>query len=1404
LEASVLGIWAEVLGRTDFGVDDDYFDLGGHSLLATQIASRIRVRLGVAVPVHILFAHPTVAGLAGWIETARTRSGLEPPSIVASDRGAPLRLSASQERMWFLNELRPNSAAYNIIDAVRLRGELDVAALAAAIDDLVNRHEGLRTRFPVENGRAVQEILPHAHVDLEVLDRRSAPSVEGLGRILPELRLACQRPFRLDELPLMRWQLYVLADHDHVLFVNMHHIIGDQWTFGVLRRELAACYNARRAGREPALAPLEVQFGDYVQWHRGWLESGAIDAQLEYWRQQLAGYPTIDISSDRHRPPIQTSHGAILTIAVPERIRDGITQLCVRHRVSPFMVFLGALDVLVHRYTGATDVVVGAPIANRDWLESEALVGTFVNTVVMRTDLSGDPTFGELLGRVQRVALDAYANQDAPFATVVSELHPVRDLSRSPLFQIFLNVMNAPTALPEFAGITVEPITIDRGAAQFDLSLSVDLTITNELDLEYNTDLFDRPTIERLGAHLLAILDTATRDASQQLGAIELLSEAERAEVEATWSGPAVDVEPCVGAHVLVERQVARAPDRIALRADHQVVTYGELDNRANQLAHHLIESGVGGGDLVGVHLERSVEMVVAVLAILKAGAGYVPLDPALPPGRLNFMVEDTAVTLVISRADTVKLGAADGLGPPVLVLLDRDAAAIAGCSSTRPLAGCHGRDRAHVIYTSGSTGRPKGIEVEHRSVVSFLQAMTYVPGISADDVVLAGTTLSFDPSVLEIFLPLIHGAQIVIADRDTMADPVALSSLLRRTGVTMMQATPTTWRLLVDSGWKGEPGLTAFYGGEPMTADLLTAMLDRCRTLWNLYGPTETTVWATAHRVDRGDLARPAVPVGRPVANTRCYVLGPYGQPQPVGVPGELCIGGTGVARGYLHRPELTAERFVPDPFSLDPGARLYRTGDLARLLPHGELELLGRLDHQVKIRGHRIELGEIEQTLSGHPALRAAAITTWTPVPGDVRLAAYYIRHKEQAVEAEELRAHLRSTLPSYMVPAAYVELDAFPLTSSNKIARNKLPPPEVQPPGGSRRTPQTRAERTLVEIWQEVLGQREIGIDDDFFDLGGHSLLAIRAFAAMEKLTGRRLPLSTLFQAPTIEELARRYDDAGLADDPTQACWTSLVPMQTEGERPPIFYVSPFLITILSFSHLARCMRPDQPFFLLQPQGMEGQHAVHDRVEEMAAHYISEMRQVQSVGPYRIGGHCAGSWVAFEMARQLQQAGEEVALVLAVDWAPPGITPPATTMGHALGRLRSYWRDRALVKSLRWQLRVRTEGYVTRRFGTGEKRRLAALRHAHAEAHRNYEPGLFDGDLVLLRTEDWARRPDKNWHLQWQDLITGELIVDSIVGRHGDLTANTHASELAFKIRAAVDRSKMPRKTVHDVSE
>ncbi len=1400
LEIELARIWEGVFGTPGMGRDDDFFDLGGHSLLAVQIVSRIREQLGVEVSVAAVFDHPTVRALAGVVATsATTPSPLSTPLPDLGTEG-PLwnPLSFSQERMWFLHQLRPGGSAYNMYNAVRLRGRLYPAVLERAINQLVARHAPLRTAFVTRDGTPEQVVIPELTVHLPVVDYRSQPPDDRMLKAERAIRRMGSKPFDLTSPPLFRFELYRLDEYEYVLAACLHHIISDNWSFDVLARDLSAYYEAAVGHRSPALPSLGMEHLDFVRWLRQWVSEGSMVEQLDYWKKQLTGLPVTEIPSDRARPAVQTDRGATITSALPRGLVGAISGLCREERASPFMVMLAAFATLLHRYTGSDDVVFGVPIANRNWLHTEDLVASFVNTVAIRIDLSGNPSFRELVGRARRTTLDALAHQDVPFERVVEELRPPRDPSRSPLFQILFDVSNAPF-FPEFDGVRTEPLTVGRAAAQFDLSLSIDWATTQIATAEYNTDLFDASTIEGLVSQYWNLLTEAVSDVSRGVGELELLAEGERSALEGLAGRVEAGRVPAL-VDDGIRKQVAATPDAVAARFGDESLTYAELDARANQLAGHLRASGVGPGVLVGVWMERSLEMLVAVLATMKSGGALLPLDPGFPADRIRFMISDSKAKVVVTHSGL--LAGAEPAGKVDYVCVDRDAERIGRRSPSGLDMVVAGDDLAYVIYTSGSTGRPKGVQVEHRNLANFVQAMVERPGVTSSDVLLSVTTLSFDISLLELLVPLVVGAQVVIADSETASDGAALAALLAESGATIMQSTPSRWWLLIEAGWRGEGRLKALCGGEAMTRELADQLFARCGSVWNMYGPTETTIWSAVEEVRPGE---GPVPIGAPVDNNRLYVLDAKLQLQPIGVPGELVIGGSGVARGYLGRPELTAERFLPDPFRSEPGARMYRTGDLVRRTRTGDLEFLGRTDQQVKVRGYRIEPGEIESVLARHPAIAQAVVTAYQHAPGDTRLAAYYtLTDPRSSTVAEELRSHLRATLPDYMVPTAYMALDAFPSTPNNKIDRARLPAPD-RTPAEAGDPPRPGLEMELARIWEGVLGTPGIGRDDDFFDLGGHSLLAARMFAEVEDLTGRHSPLSVLFRAPTIARLATalQTDPEGQGSEPgggEKRVWTSLVPVQTGGDRSPFFYVSPFLISALSFYQLGRYLGSDQPLYILQPQGMESDQPFHTSVEEMAAHYIEEMKEVQPRGPYWIGGHCAGSWVAFEMARQLQQQGEELGLLVLVDSPPPGIAAPAVNpLRYVAGRLTDFWREGRLIDALQWRLNIAFDRLVAGLHGRrgGTTGRIAKLRSVHAAAHRSYTGGTVRGDALLLRSSEYARMRSRDWHLDWDKLVSGELDTVVVPSTHAGLSIEP--APLARAIRGALDEAAEPAEGV-----
>jgi amino acid adenylation domain-containing protein len=1130
----VAGIWAELLRRDRVGLRESFFDLGGHSLLAIQVVSRLRDALGVEVPLRAVFEDPTVAGVAAAADAAlRAGHGTVPPPLVPVPRDRPLVCSFSQQRLWILDRLLPGDPVYNLPVAMRLQGSTDLRVLGLALEEMVRRHESLRTAFaPGPGGQPVQAVAPApAGLPTPVVDLRGLPAAEAeaSARLVEE----SVRPFDLGRGPLVRFVLFRLAQDDLLLYFVIHHIVSDGVSILVFQRELLALYGALARGAAPPPPP-PVQYADFAAWQRAWLQGEVLERQLAYWRRQLEGAPVvIELPTDRPRPAVQTSHGARLGFDLPAgRVRE-VAALGRRERCTLFMTLQGAFNALLGRYTGQDDVLVGWPIAGRGRAELEGMIGYLANILVLRTDLRGEPTFRQLLARVREAALGAYAHQDLPFEQLVEELRPERHLSHNPVFQVFFVLNHAAghvgTGAPPLPGVSVTVPSIDNRTTRGDLLLGLSERRDGGFAglFEYNTDLFDAATVEHLSRHFLHLLETALARPDEPFDALPLMDAEERRQVVEGWNDTAAPwPELCV--HQLFEAQAARASERPALAFDleGETLTYGELDRRAGRLARRLRDAGVRPGVLAGVCLERSPEMVVALLAVLKAGGAYVPLDPGYPPERIAYVLADSGARVLLTQPELVYELPADGL--EVIAVEPGPVEDEEGESGgPEPLAGP--ADLAYVIYTSGSTGRPKGVEVTHAGVVNFLATMARRPGLAPDDALLAVTTISFDIAGLELYLPLALGAKVVLAGRDTAADGALLAKALGASGATVMQATPATWRMLLAAGWTGTPGLRALCGGEALPADLAAELLPRVGELWNVYGPTETTIWSTVEPVATAGWAGwtgggGAVSIGRPIANTTVHLLDRRLEPVPAGLHGELYIGGAGVGRGYIGRPGQTAVRFVPDPFSRRPGDRLYRTGDLARRLRDGRLAYAGRTDFQVKVRGFRIELGEIEAVLSRHPAVAQAVVAVREETPGDPRLVAWYVPAGGQAVSAGNLRAALREELPDYMIPAAFLSLPALPLTPNGKVDRKALPAPDGRPDPGRRYTaPEGPVQEKLAAIWAEVLRAGRVGAGDNFFELGGHSLLATQVLTRVQETFGVELLLRAMFENPTVAALA-----------------------------------------------------------------------------------------------------------------------------------------------------------------------------------------------------------------------------------------------------------------------------------------
>jgi amino acid adenylation domain-containing protein len=1128
IERVLADIWGEVLGLKQIGVHDNFFELGGHSLLATQVISRVRHVSQVEVPLRALFDGPTIAKLAELVKAPGADISRLTPPVVPVSREQELPLSFAQERLWFLDQLEPNSAVYNIPMGLRLEGALNVAVLQRCLDEIIRRHETLRTRFEAVEGRPVQVIEPFHSLEMPFIDLGNVPQDQReaeAGRLCTE---EARRPFDLTQGRVLRVKLFQLEPTEHLLLLNMHHIASDGWSVGLLLRELGSLYQTFSEEKASPLPELPVQYADFAVWQREWLQGEVLEKQLTYWRKQLKGAPALlELPTDRPRLAVQSYRGTLETAVFPQSLLRAVKALNQREGVSLYMTLLSAFQTLMYRYSGQEDITVGSPIAGRNRVEIEGLIGFFVNTLVLRSDLSGNPTFRELLRRVQEVTLAAYAHQDLPFEKLVEELQPERNLSYSPLCQVAFGLQNT-SAVPEtLGGLSLSLEWVTSGTSKFDLSVFM----AEETDglravVEYCTDLFDRETILRLLNNFRSLLEGVVANPDQPIATLPLLTEAERHQLLVEWNATRADYPEDKCIHELFEAQVEKTPDAIAVVFEEQHLTYRELNQKANQLARYLRKFGVGPEVLVGLCVKRSLEMLIGVLGVLKAGGAYVPLDPTYPKGRLGYMLEDARTPVLLTQEHLLPILPENGAK---VVCLDSQWEPIGRETATNLPCEAKPENLAYVIYTSGSTGQPKGVMIAHRGLVNYLDWCVRAYPVAEGSGAPVHSSISFDLTITGLFAPLLVGRRVLLIPEELGVHGLG-ETLLEETDFSLVKITPPHLEMLRQQ----LPSLRAagrtrsfIIGGENLLAESIIFWQEFSpdTVLINEYGPTETVVGCCVYRVPRDERRSGSVPIGRPITNTQLYILDGFKQPVPVGVPGELYIGGVGVARGYLNRPELTAERFVSDPFSRSFGARLYRTGDRVRYLPDGNIEYLGRMDHQVKIRGFRIELGEIESVLAGHPGVREAVVVAREDAPGDKRLVAYLTAKAGEPPNVSELRSLLQTKLPEYMVPSAFVTLDRFPLTPNGKLDRKALPMPDLARPELEKAfvAPRTPIERVLADIWGEVLGLKQIGVHDNFFELGGHSLLATQVISRVRQAFEVDLPLRSLFESPTVEGMA-----------------------------------------------------------------------------------------------------------------------------------------------------------------------------------------------------------------------------------------------------------------------------------------
>ncbi len=1422
IESAIADIWAELLKVPQVGVDDNFFALGGDSLLAIQCVSRLRDKIAIRLTLTDFFENGTVAEQAALIRKRyaaaghlcdqsllKTLSGqipaaLQPAapetdaqSIPRRDRSLPYQLSPLQERLWFMEQLNPEQPVYNEVEAVRLRGELNVEALERALNEVIARHEMLRTTIHAVDGLAMARVCESYLLRLKMIDLTCWAAAQREAELERLLISEPRIPYHLEDEPAIRATLIRLAEHEHVFTLMMHHLICDWSSEGVLWRELSTLYRSYRRDESFVLPALALQHGDYAVWQRQQLTETAVTDDLAFWMENLRGAPPLlELPSDRPRPQVLSYRGARHRFRINRSLTEAFRQLSRREKKSLFALFTAVLDVLLYRYTGQEDILLGVPIAERDRPGFQSMIGFLLHTHVLRTMVEGELTFRELVGRVQQGALKLYEHRSVPFDRVVRAMQPERSLSYSPLFQVMVNWRDRDQHLCFIGldGLDIESVLVDSKISKFDLTLFLtDMGEEVWAEMEYSTDLFDSAGIERMFGHYQTLLEAVAADPEVRVSELPLLPDAERRQLLVQWNDTKVDYPASACIQEPFEAQAWRTPDRVALVFERQTLSYGELNRHANQLAHHLRGLGVGPNVLVGLCVKRSPEMLVGLLGILKAGAAYVPMDPGYPKERLQFILEDSKASVVLTQDSLV-----DGLPSFAgqAISLDKDWVRIGRESDRNLVRQGNPEDLAYVLFTSGSTGRPKGVEISHRAVVNFLHSMREVPGMKEQDTLLSVTTLSFDIFGLEIWLPLTTGAKVVIASEEVTRDGKELAALIGKSKATVMQATPSTWRLLLESGWKGNPHLKILCGGEAWPAELAEQLLPMCAELWNMYGPTETTIWSAVQQICAGM----PVLIGHPIANTEFYVVDSQLQPVPVGVPGELLIGGAGLARGYLNRPELTAERFVADRFRTDTGSRLYRTGDLVRYRVDGTLEFLGRIDQQVKIRGFRIELGEIESVLRGHSGVREAVVVAREQ--GEKQLIAYVVLAGESACTTADLRDYLKHKLPAYMVPAAFSAIESLPLTPNGKIDRKALYGKgyaRAEGQSGYNLTydwalpRKTLLEAQLLQIWQEVLGARYMGVRDSFFDLGGHSLLALKMVDKVNRLFDVNLSVPAFFLNPTIEAIARVLEqENGVKFVP------KLVPLQPGRSEGTIF----FFDASIGLCRLAELLREGPPSFAVSsilPQsiievarGSKTAQSLH--LEDMAAPLVELIATQRTSDPCVLVGYCWGGNLAFEVAHQLQRNGVQVDLIVLVDsWqTAPTFWQRLTILSRAQAVPAVKWRLGNL-----WQT---TKRFASRAFGPSESSEARGpavggedvptgvqVKVFHAvRDHYQCQPLEARGLLIRARDDRFSQLSVADGTHGWGKFFKSGLAVVDVPGDHVSMLADPNISNISDAIQ------------------
>lgn len=1384
IEKTLVAIWIEVLG-VEIGIYDNFFEKGGDSLRASQVIARMQAQFQVEVSVHDFFAAPTIINLSQILNVAAKNINSACKKIIPQNRDYPQPLSFAQQYLWFLSQLAPDSPVYNVANAMQIQGNLNLEFVRQAINAIVERHALLRSTIRLLDDQLVQIIGSH-----KVVVEQIALDIDSSKQFIDE---EIQRPFDLEQGPLLRVTLLQLEPAKYILLLVNHHIISDDWSIGLFWQEFTEFYQAFSTKQPSKLQPLPIQYADFAVWQRNYLQGEFLQSQLDYWKQQLKGeLPLLRLPTDYVRRAVQTFRGANVNVTISKSLTEELKNLSQQEGVTIFMTLLAAFQTLLYRYSNQEDILIGTSISERDRVETEQIIGCFANNLILRTNLNGNPSFKSLLQRVKNTAMDAYAHRHLPFDKLIEELQIERYTSNSP-FQAMFILHNAPkSALLNLPELTLTPLSIHTATAQLDLTLELQETAQGYTGrLEYNTDLFDAATISRMVEHFQILLNGIVTNPYQTISELPLLTQKEQHQLLVEWNNTKTNYPDRICIHQLFEQQVKRTPEAIAVVFGKQRVTYQQLNADSNRLARYLQKLGVKPEVLVGICLERSIEMVVGILGILKAGGAYVPIDPKYPQERITYMLEDSQVSVLLTQDSLIE----DlPMHPVHTIALDTDWEKIAQNAESNLENLVTIENLAYVIYTSGSTGKPKGAMNTHRGICNRLLWMRDAYNFTSQEVVMQKTPFSFDVSVWEFFIPLIVGASLVVAKPEGHYDNRYLVNTINNHKITALHFVPSMLGMFLET--EGVESCSSlkyiFCSGEALPLDLQMQFFQKldCE-LYNLYGPTEAAIEVTFWQCQLNTKLS-NVPIGRPINNTQIYVLDAYKQPVPIGVPGELYIGGDGLARGYLNRPQLTQQKFIPNPFSQEHDARLYKTGDCVRYLADGNIEFLGRIDNQVKMRGIRIELGEIETVLTQHQGVLLAAVVAPEYLSRQI-LVAYIVQQEQSKVNSDELREFLTQKLPEYMVPNVFITLDALPLTANGKIDRRSLPAVSETclQPKRVYCSPQNHNEREIANIWEQVLGIHPISINDNFFELGGNSLLAVGLVAQIEKQLGKKLPISTLFQNPTIKQLATFVVEEKL----NTSSVVEITPLNSD--VPPLFWCTPHLNYKLNL--LGKYIGNSQPLIALDCGYFELKNP-DTHIRDYATRYVEEIRAIQPNGPYKLAGYCIGGLIAFEIAQQIRAQGEQVDLVL--------------VERSGLNRIHRYFvRINVLIDGHRNNLaqlnRTQQLIYTLKLIKKVFIRSLLSSKQNENQQESNLNTSGINNTLLQQK----GLKSVKKYSLQqplpgnifllfaksnnylsfffpkygWNKSVTGEIEIDFVSGNHVSVMEEPHIQEVAAKLNS-----------------